>query len=53
MKDMQIGELQSDLRNTVELIHRVREENSWDTTGLTFNEVTHEDIFGTEDLFHG
>jgi hypothetical protein len=50
---MQIGTLQSDLRNFLELIRRVREENSWDKAGLTFNEVTHTDIFGTEDMFYG
>jgi hypothetical protein len=50
---MQIQELESDRTNLLELIRRVKEENSWDTTGLTFNEVTRTDIFGTEDMFCG
>ena len=45
--------LQSDITNLLELIRRIREENSWDATGLTFHEVTREDIFGTEDTFSG
>jgi hypothetical protein len=53
LQHIQIEKLQSDLTNLLELLRRVREENSWDTTGLTFNEVTCEDIFGTEDMFSG
>jgi hypothetical protein len=47
---MQIQKLQSDITNLSELVRRVREENSWDATGLTFTEVTYEDIFSTEDM---
>ena len=50
---MQIRKLQSDLRNILEYIRSVREESSWATTGLTFSEVIHTDIFDIEDLFHG
>jgi hypothetical protein len=50
---MQIKKLESDLINLLELICRVREEKSWDTTGLTFSEVTRTDIFGTKDMFCG
>jgi len=53
LQHVQIEEQQSDIRNLLELLRRVREENTWDATGLSFNAVTHEDIFGTEDMFSG
>lgn len=39
--------LENDVLNLLELIHRVRETGSWNTNGLQFTEVTTEDIFGT------
>jgi hypothetical protein len=50
LQRMHIQKLQSDVTNLLKFVRRVREENSWDATGLTFNEVTYEDIFGTEDM---
>jgi hypothetical protein len=47
MQNAQIERLKSDISNLIEFIRRVREENLWDATGLSFSEVTYEDIFGT------
>jgi len=52
LQNTQVENLRNDLRNLLELIRRVREGNSWDTTGLTFNEVTCEDILDTTDIFY-
>jgi len=52
LHNIRIEKLQSDITNVLELIRRVREDNSWDAIGLTFNEVTYEDIFGAEDMFY-
>jgi dTDP-D-glucose 4,6-dehydratase len=43
----QIQNLRNDIANLLEVIRRLREEHRWDTTGLTFTEVTTDDIFGT------
>jgi hypothetical protein len=48
-----IQNLQNDVTNLLEVIRRLREEHTWDTTGLTFTEVTTEDIFGTQDPIMG
>jgi hypothetical protein len=51
LHNLRIEKLQSDITNLLELIRRVREDNSWDATRLTFNEVTNEeDILGNEDI---
>ncbi|GLG95482.1 Early endosome antigen 1-like protein [Gryllus bimaculatus] len=41
-----ISNLQNDISGLLELIRRARYEGSWDTNGLSFLEVTYEDIFG-------
>lgn len=38
--------LQSDLRNLLEFIRRVRDEDSWNTDGLEFYNVKCEDLLG-------
>jgi hypothetical protein len=53
LQHTQIQKLESDITNLLELIRRVREENRLDATGLTFNEVTFEDIFGTDNMISG
>ena len=53
MQRVQTDNLQSDISNLLEFIRRIREEKRWDVTGLTFNELTQDDIFGTKDTFSG
>jgi hypothetical protein len=53
LQHTKIEKLQSDITNLLELIRRVREGKRWDVTGLTFNEIRLEDIFGTKDTFSG
>jgi dTDP-D-glucose 4,6-dehydratase len=50
---IQIQNLQNDVANLLEVIRRLREEHRWDTTGLTFTEVTTDDIFGTQNPIFG
>lgn len=42
----QVAYLQSDVKNLLELIRRVREENSWNVEGLKFHQITSADILG-------
>ncbi|PNF22135.1 hypothetical protein B7P43_G06810 [Cryptotermes secundus] len=53
LMDTQVKNLKNDITNLLEVIRRLREEHRWDTTGLTFTEVTADDIFGTQDLISG
>lgn len=41
-----VGRLRSDVQNLLEVIRRLRVERRWNSDGLTFNEITEEDIFG-------
>jgi hypothetical protein len=53
LQDRQIKNLKIEINNLLIFIRRVREEATWDATGLDFNEVSHEDLFGSEDMFSG
>ena len=53
LQDRQIEKLKNDINNLLIYIRRVREKATWDATGLEFNEVSHEDLFGPEDMFSG
>jgi hypothetical protein len=48
---IQIEKLRNDITNLLEFVRHVQENDRWDVTGLTFNEVKIEDIFGTKDMF--
>jgi len=53
LQNTQIEKYKNDITNLLELIRRIREDNTWDANGLIFHEVTQEDIFGTEDMSSG
>jgi len=53
LQDRQTEKLKNEINNLLIFIRRVREEATWDATGLDFNEVSHEDLFGPEDMFSG
>lgn len=42
----QVSRLRSDVDNLLEVIRRSRVDRRWNSDGLTFNEITEEDIFG-------
>lgn len=39
-------QIENDIKNLLEIIHRAQNQKKWCTNGLTFNTLTLEDIFG-------
>jgi hypothetical protein len=38
--------VQQDLRTVLEVVRRVREEQSWSADGLEFRTISYEDVYG-------
>jgi hypothetical protein len=38
--------IQQDLRTVLEVVRRVREEQSWSANGLEFHTISYEDVYG-------
>lgn len=42
-----ISHLEDDIRNVLEFIRRIRENNEWSVNGLFFNNISKKELLGT------